>query len=246
MRQILTFLVVPLSLLGIVFPSFAQEIVKQSGDATTTERMNFAPGGTIRVEHSYGDLRVEGWNRPEVEITVTKSLLRFGQLQAQDSRRLDDIHMSAERKSPTELAISTTLASRHGDWAPPLPRTTTGGVKAEYEIHVPRDSKLVIHHGTGSVFVNGVVGDLDVSCGRGDILLWLPPGAYSIDAKTKFGVVSSELEGASLNRYLVGQRFTRSASPPAHQLHLRMGFGGITIQRMLPESEAPAAPADVD
>jgi hypothetical protein len=204
--------------------------------------MNFAPGGTIRVEHSYGDLRVEAWDRPEVEITVTKSLLRFGQLQAQDSRRLEDIHMAAERKSPTELTISTTLASRHGDWAPPLPRTTTGGVKAEYEIHVPRDSKLVIHHGTGSVFVNGVAGDLEVSCGRGDILLWLPPGAYSIDAKTKFGVVSSEMEGASLNRYLVGQRFTRAASPPGRQLHLRMGFGGITIQGILPESEAPAAP----
>ena len=88
MRPILTFLVVPLSLLGIAFPSFAQETTKQPGEATTTERMNFAPGGTIRVEHSYGDLRVEGWDRPEVKITVTKSLLRFGQLQPQDPRRL--------------------------------------------------------------------------------------------------------------------------------------------------------------
>jgi hypothetical protein len=36
-------------------------------EVATTERFDFAPGGTIRVTHSYGDLHVDGWARQEVE-----------------------------------------------------------------------------------------------------------------------------------------------------------------------------------
>jgi hypothetical protein len=46
---------------------------KQSFEAASTERANFLPGGTISVNSLYGYLTVEGWDEPEVEITVTKS-----------------------------------------------------------------------------------------------------------------------------------------------------------------------------
>ena len=107
---------------------------------------------------------------------------------------------------------------------------------------VPRDSRLAIHHGTGMVSVSGVTGDIEASAGRGDIVLWLEPGAYSVDAKTKLGSVSSDLEGASLSQYLTGQHFTHVDPAPSRRLRLRMGFGGITIKQILPESEVPSAP----
>jgi hypothetical protein len=111
----------------------------------------------------------------------------------------------------------------------------------QYEIHVPRDSRLAIHHGTGSVSVTGIAGDIDASVGRGDLLLWLPPGSYSLDARSKFGIVSSDLEGAAHNRHLIGESFARVNPPFSHRLHLRMGFGGITLKEILKESQAPAA-----
>ena len=111
----------------------------------------------------------------------------------------------------------------------------------QYEIHVPRDSRLAIHHGTGLVSVNNIAGDIEASVGQGDILLWMPPGSYSLDARTKFGIVSSDLEGAAHNRHLIGESFTRVNPPPSHRLHLRMGFGGITLKEILPESQAAAA-----
>jgi hypothetical protein len=205
---------------------------------TSTERVNFAPGGTIRVNGSYGVLKVEGWDRPEVEVTVTKSRPPFGESKTQDrdERRLESIHVVMNRDSPTLLTISTTLASRHGDWAPPLPSTTTNGVAADYEIHVPRDSRLVIHHRTGSVFVSDVTGDIEASGRRGDIVLMLPDSStYSIDAKTRFGTVSSDFEGSAKSRYLVGQRFARTIPSTSRRLYLRMGFGGITIKAVPPE-----------
>jgi hypothetical protein len=232
-----------LSLLGTMLAVFGEEARLQPPQVSTTKHVSFAPGGMIRINGSYGDLNVEGWDQPEVEVTVIKSMPHDYKPKRQDDaiKHLNGVQIVTERKSPTELTISTTLASRHGEWVPPLPRTTTGGVRAQYEIHVPHDSRLAIHHGTGSVSVSGVTGDIEASAGRGDIVLWLPPGSYSIDAKTKLGNVSSEFEGAALSQYLVGQRFTHVNPPPSHRLYLRMGFGGITIKGILPETEAPAA-----
>jgi hypothetical protein len=153
---------------------------------------------------------------------------------------LDRVRIVTEHKSPPELTISTALPSRSA-WIPPFTHHTTGGVMIQYEIHVPRDSRLAIHHGTGIVSVNNVAGDIDARVGRGDIILWLPPGPYALDARTKFGIVSSDLEGAAHNSHLIGESFTRADPPPSHRLHLRMGFGGITLKEILPESQAPAA-----
>ena len=231
-----------LSLLGTMLPVLGEEAARQPPQVSTTDHVSFAPGGMIRINGSYGDLNVEGWDQSEVEVTVIKSMPYGYKPKRQDdaTRHLNGVQIVTERKSPTELTISTTLASRHGDWAPPLPSTTTGGVRAQYEIHVPRDSKLAIHHGTGFVFVRGVTGEIEASAGRGDILLMLPDsGMYAIDAKTNFGAVSSDLDGSVISRYVIGQKFTGTLSPPARRLYLRMGFGGITIKSVPPEADPP-------
>lgn len=224
---------VPLSLLGMALPP---------PQTTTTEHADFAPGGLIHINGSYGDLNVEAWDRPEIEVDVIKSL-PYGYKPKQPDQaavRLDGIHIVIERTTPAEAAITTSLLERRPAWIPPFTRHTTGGVSIEYEIHVPRDSRLAIHHGTGSVSVSGVAGDIDARVGRGDILLWLAAGSYSLDARTKFGLVSSDLEGSAHNKHLIGESFTQANPPPAHRLHLRMGFGGITLKEILPESQAPA------
>lgn len=241
MRPRLAFVVL-LSLPGITLSVRGEGGIKPPPEKTITERVNFPPGGTIHIDGSYGDLNVEGWDRPEVEVTVFKSL-PYGykpKQPEQGAADLDRVRIVTEHKSPLELTISTELPSRHPAWTPPFTRHTTGGVMNEYEIRVPRDSRLAIHHGNGFVSVSGVSGDIDARAGRGDILLRLPPGSYSLDARTKFGLVSSDLEGSPHNKYLIGESFTQANSPPSHHLYLRMGFGGITLKRMLPESQAPA------
>jgi hypothetical protein len=212
---------------------------------TNTERVNFAPGGLIRLNNSYGALFVEAWDQPVVEITVIKSM-PFNYNPEEAAQHLERVSVETDRRSDTELVISTTVPSHNRFLSPTLSRTTTRSVGVEYQIHVPRESRLMIRHRTGYVSVTGVSGDIEATAGRGDIMLWLPPGssspgAYLIDAKVKFGHVSSELEGAALSQYLIGQRFGRDHTPAAHRLRLRMGFGGITILEMKPESEAPSA-----
>jgi hypothetical protein len=205
---------------------------------TSTETVNFAPGGIIRITGSYGDVSVEGWEQPKVEVTVIKAL-SYG-FSNEDKERLERVHVATDRRSDSELSISTSAPSANRFVHPFGGKG--GGVALEYWIRVPRSSRLVIKHGVGMVSVSNVVGDIDAAGSRGDLLVALPaPGPYAIDARSKLGVVSSDFAGSPrLALYRLGERFATSDAIAAPRIRLRMGFGGITIKRIAPESESIA------
>jgi hypothetical protein len=211
---------------------------------TSTETVNFAPGGIVRITGSYGDVSVEGWEQPKVEVTVIKSL-SYG-FNPADKQRLERVKVATDRHSDTELSISTSAPSANG-FVHPF-GGQGGGVALEYWIRVPRSSRLVIKHGVGMVSVTNVMGDIDASGGRGDLLVGLPgTGPYAIDARSNLGVVSSDFAGSPrLALYRMGERFdslhATDATAGPH-VRLRMGFGGITIKRLAPESESIALSA---
>src|SRR5579864_7762798 len=190
-------LVLAFRVLGLALRMSAADPPAQAVQVTTTERVEFAPGGTIRLNDSYGSLTLEGWDRPEVEITVTKLMPHDSKGQPDEAKkRLDEIRVGTERKSGSELVISTSLPAHRSLVSPFVPRKTAGDVTIEYQIHAPRDSKLAIHHGTGSVVVSQMTGDTEATCGQCDMVLMLrDSGAYAIDAKSKLGTVTSDFDG---------------------------------------------------
>jgi hypothetical protein len=226
-----------LSVLATVLPAFAQDGAPQSFEVSTTDRLNFPPGGTIRLNDSYGYLSVDGLDEPQVEITVTKSTDRFYKPGQQDEakRRMELIRVVTERRPENELSITTTRASRGGTWSPPLPPSTKAGVTVEYRIHVPRDSRLVIHHDTGYVWVSDVTGDIEATSHTGDMIVMLPgPGPYAIDAKSHMGTILSDFSGDTLHEFVVGTRFARTGEGPSRRIYLRMSRGNITIKQTPP------------
>jgi hypothetical protein len=230
-----------LGALATAVPALGEELTKRPDQVTvtTTEHVNFAPGGSIRIEDSIGYVNVEGWDQPAVEITLTKSMPYDYKLKHPDEakKNLDSVQIATEHKSATEMVISTSLPRRRGFFKLFLPRKTSADVRVEYEIHAPRDSKLMIHHGVGSVLVIDVAGNIEASASRGDIMLMLrDSGTYAIDAKSKLGTVISDFDGATKhNRSRLGESYTTASAPASQQIHLRMGFGGITINAVPPE-----------
>lgn len=216
---------------------------KQSFEVTHTERFDFQPGGTIRFENSYGYLTVEGWDEPEVEITVTKSTDRFEDpdWKPKADQIFDQIRVTAERRSNKEIAISTAtprrnslltsvLPSGHIIVTTPVPPNNKRRVTVEYAVRVPRDSRLVIHHDNGYVWVSDVTGDLDVNSHTGDLTVMLAdPGPYAVDARTRVGSVTSDLGGKATRRFPLGTHFAFTGRTPSRQVHLRMGRGSITV-----------------
>jgi hypothetical protein len=222
---------------------FAAVLSLQAADApgqppeeTRTERMPFARGGTVRLNNSYGYLNVEGWDKDEVEITVTKSRQKD-----KTPRRFEEISVVAEKASDQELAISTTLPERKNLIASILPSRrivftmpvhTSRGVTVEYTVRVPRDSRLVVRHDNGYVWISDVTGDIDVRSHTGDMIVMLPkPGPYSIDAQTRLGGVSSDFPGNGRYHLVLGSHFTDASPSTSRHVYLRMGRGSITIKQ---------------
>jgi hypothetical protein len=225
MTSKLAVLAIALPLFGL--PLFGQDARKEPVRVTTTQSEEFAPGGTIHIDGSWGYLTVEGWDQPRVETIVTKSLGRYYEPEHSEieADRLKAVQVALNRRSAGEVAISTKRDSRH----------SARGVELEYEIHVPRDSHLIIHHGTGYLQVAGVTGEIEATGHRGDIVLLLPDRATcSIDARSQFGPVLSDIAGHARVRHVIGEGFTSAGSAPAH-IRLRMGFGGITIKQVPPQ-----------
>jgi hypothetical protein len=228
-----------LGLLGIVAPSLCAEGAaengpKQSFEVTNTERAPFAPGGTIRVNGSYGYLAVEGWDEPEVEITVIKSTNGFYEpsQKQQEEQRFERVRVVTERRSEKELTISTIPPIRKSVvfFPRPLLPSPRHGLTPDYRIHVPRSSQLVVRHDHGYVWVSDITGDIEVRSHTGDMIVLLPdPGPYSIDARTRLGSVSSDFVGKG-HHYLAGTRFAYAGSAPSRRILLRMGSGSITIK----------------
>lgn len=198
----------------------------------TDEKVDFAAGGAIDVTAYVGQMNIESWDGPGVDITVTRMAFRAGAPANQDAakKKLDAIKVTTERKSPTALSIRTELPHR-GFWARVAHRGRD--FQVDYRIRVPRDTKLALRNGTGDVIVHDVAGDIDATVKAGDIVVQLPSaGAYAIDAKCGFGGVYSDFDGDYHTGHLVGERFAQSGAGQARQVRLRVGIGGISIQKI--------------
>jgi hypothetical protein len=220
----------------------ANKGLNQSFEEAKTERMSFLPGGVIRIDNSYGYLTVEGWDEPEVEITVAKTTDRFYEpdQKVKAETRFKQISVLAELRSDKELVISTSLPVRHNLISSVLPAKriivtmpvhSKRGVTVEYTVHVPRDSRLVVRHDNGYVWVSDVTGDIELRSHTGDMIVMLPdPGPYSIDARTRLGSVSSDFAGTAHKQFLLGTHFANSDEAPSRRIYLRMGRGSITLK----------------
>jgi hypothetical protein len=236
-----------LGVLGIAAAAFGEGPPEQRAEAIATQKVNFNAGGTIRWSKSWGDLYIEGWDQPQIEITVRKFTSYSdhpAQLKEKAPPKLESISIADQRQSDSEMVISTMWAQRK-DWAPPLSKSTKNGVHLEYRVYVPRNSHLVIDHRGGSVEIGNVTGDIEAANKDGDILVMVPAsGKYAIEARSKMGHIASDFEGHTLSRYLVGQRFVGGDPAGAKRLQLRTGFGGITILAIPPEGEGLSSEGD--
>jgi hypothetical protein len=232
--------VVLVAAVGITAPLFGEGGNRKLIGITTTQQVPFQTGGVIHVNHSYGQLSVEGWDRPEVELTMTRTPneLYGAKDQAEAAKLAANVKVTVERKSDTEIEISTAV-SHFSRWRHPF--GPLGNVSMDYRIRVPRNSKLVIHHDNGEVLVSGVTADIEATGRAGDIVLLLPEtGKYSIDAKTKFGTLTSDFDG-DFRHGLASSEYTQTAAAPALRIFLRIGRGGIEIKSSPAQAQPPAS-----
>lgn len=222
--------------LGVSGLMFADDQTRQKVQTSKTEHLDFQAGGVLRVTNSTGELTVEGWAGPGVEITTVKSTKLEYPAQEREKalQELDRVHITAEREGG-ELVVTF---PRHPD------------CDLDYRIKVPVDTKLDVGHHVGEVHVENLTGDIEASVKRGEITLRLPEeGKYAINAKSKFGGVVSDFPGQEKRRFwLIGHRMENGDSQAPHKLHLKVGYGDVIILKVrmpkLPQRLNPSPKQD--
>jgi len=210
----------------------ANDEIPRKIQVTKTEHADLGAGGTVRFKNSTGELTIEGWDQPGVEITTTKSTkLAFAAAGVEHDRAahmLDEVKVSAAVQG-SELVITTEFP-RHTRF---LPRPSVGArdFDLDYVVKVPRNAKLVVDHDSGEIHFDDVTGDIHATLIQGEITLRLPAGSqYGIDAKCRIGALTSDFPGITKREHF-GHSFIQSAQAP-HNLYLRDGFGDIVILKM--------------
>jgi len=246
-------LVLVLSAGAIAGVSFAQSPASQPADlqaariktvqVSKTETMDFPAGGTLRLENSTGEVNIEGWDQPGIEITTIKSSKDDRQTLDREKtlKELDRVAITAKRNG-NELVIATQYPHhRAPPYITPLSRVTNFDL--EYDIKVPRNAKIVVQHDAGDITVDDITGNIDAKARQGLITLRLTGDApRAIDAKSKSGSVNSDFPGhETRNVFTFGHAFVDSASG-AQSIHLRIGFGDIILLKAHEPKSVAATP----
>jgi|SRR5579871_136936 len=200
-----------------------------------TEHVDFPAAGVLRLKNSIGDLWIEGWDRPNVETTTIRSM------KGDTPGKLENVRIDSERHGD-ELVLTTSFP--RNAWRRSFSLGVATNFDLEYHIRVPRNARLIVEHHVGELHVDGLTADINAAVHQGTIVVRLPEKeAYAIDAKSKFGSVTSDFPGSSRGHWWsAGEQFTQSASPPSRKLNLRIGYGDILLLRI----NTPLAPGPLD
>lgn len=207
--------------------------VKEKVEVTMNDKIEFAEGGTVNLQGTWGEVTVEGWDQPFVEITLKKRTNKkfAAKDEAKAEKALAKFGYTVEKDSPASITLksfqpSTNLLTR--------PFGGKSDVKITYVIRVPRRSNLNIDHSIGVVAVNNVAGNLEVKNRVGDVTLRLPEGEeFNVDARSKIGDVSSSarFRGDNGREHVVGQKLVnRQDERASHRVFVRVQIGAITVR----------------
>ena len=221
-------------LFGVSYLALAGDELRGRVQIAKTERIELAAGGTVRLKNSTGELTIEGWDEPAVEITTIKSTkAEYASAEREKaSRNLEKIQVTAVRKG-NELVITTDFP-RHRALPPPSPLGGAMSFDLEYRIKVPRDASLIVDHDVGEVHFDDLTGDIHATVLQGSIGLHLPEGGqYAVDAKSDYGSVTSDFPGSAKRRFwVIGHQFATEGSVGSRKVRLRAGYGDILILKI--------------
>ncbi len=208
----------------LLFSAAAQPNNKRPS-VTSSERIQFASGDRVFLKDSFGEVRIDGWDRDEVEIVVTRSRQKDSSAvdQTSEMRQLEKIKVVAKKDANGDLLIETKN----------LP-FMKNNLSLLYQIKVPQHTQLRVKHGIGEVEIKNVIGSINATCSIGELNLALPAQEqYDVDMRAKIGDVSSEFSSEAQRQKLLGAKLLENANnSEPHKLFLRVGIGGIDVKKL--------------
>lgn len=176
----------------------AGEIVRTGNiwKETLTESHPLAAGGRFAVRNANGEIRVESWDQPQVQIVAHKKMeLEKGWIQRLFGGHVDDDHGLGKFEA---LRVEIHAAAGEVRVETEYPKWTNGiNYRVDYEIMVPRQITANARTSNGSIHVLGVDGQVEVASSNGKILVQDVTG--SVDAESSNGSITCETLSGGVN-----------------------------------------------
>jgi len=189
---------------------------------TSHHSVRLFSSGTLVINTRMGDLHIEGWDDPHVEIEAEKVVRAKSEKEAKPLYDLIEIRLEGQDK---EVRLSTLYPARR------LWRPFRGESKlsVNFRISMPFDANLILKCVDGDVRVFGVAGQEKLSVNYGDVEVNVPDvwRLRSFDAHTWLGYVESELHGLSQDGAGFKQRVSFWNAHGNQDIQIRVRMGGV-------------------
>ncbi len=180
--------------------------------------------GTLVVDARMGDLRIEGWDEPRVEVEAEKTV-RAGSA-ANASQLYDSIQVQLEG-SDKEVRLRTLYPPRRL-WRPLRDESR---LSVNFHIKMPYDANLRLRCVDGDVRIIGIVGREELRVNYGDVEVSVPDvyRLRSLNAHTWIGYVQSDLHGLDQDGIGFRQRLSFWNSTGDQDILVRVRMGGVWV-----------------
>jgi hypothetical protein len=169
-KTFLLFILTGFIFLSLSSTSFCSEVKK-----TYKKTYPIDPGGSVTVKGDEGFISVESWDKPEVQITWTKSVWGKNKKQAEQILEAVEVRIT-HTGNRLHVKVVEPKHSRNISFWDLFDPDTWGGRNfrspvVDFELIVPREINLNFTNDEGDVTINSIEGDVDIDVDEGDIEL---------------------------------------------------------------------------
>ena len=182
--------------------------------------------GTLTIDTRTGDIQVEGWDEPRLEIEAEKVVEAKDEKHAQPMYEVVKVIVAGQDK---QVLLRTQYPPR----SVRRPFRGESKLSVNFRIHMPFDANLTLKCVDGDVRVSGLIGKQNISVNYGDVEVDVP-SVYrlrSLNARSILGYVQSDLHGEDSAGW--GRRIMFWNSDGEQDIRVRVRMGGVYVYSSL-------------
>ncbi len=204
-------------LLGVPAPLRADEFSK-----TFHYSARMFSFGTLTIDTRMGNVQVDGWDEPRLEIDAEKVVEAGNEKKAEPLYDQVQVVLTGQDKQ----VLLRTLYPARRLWRPFRDESK---LSVNFRIHMPFDANITLKCVDGDVRVSGLVGKQEISVNYGDVEINVP-SVYrlrSLSARSILGYVQSDLHGENSAGW--GRKIMFWNSQGDQDIKVRVRMGGVYV-----------------
>ena len=182
--------------------------------------------GMLTIDTRMGDIQVEGWDEPRLEIEAEKVV------EAKDEKRAQPLYDQVQvvLTGQDKQVLLRTVYPPRGLWRP---FRNESKLSVNFRIHMPFDANLTMKCVDGEVRTSGLIGTQQINVNYGDVEVNVPSiyRLRSLNARSILGYVQSDLHGEDSAGW--GRRILFWNSQGDQDIKVRVRLGGVYVYSSL-------------